>query len=141
MRVFPIRLLLVLLAAMRASEAAAAERRVALVIGNAAYAQATPLLNPVIDAADMTDKLKELGFEVLSGQYLPNSRMNSILREFRARLDRADVALFYYAGHGLQINNQNYLLGTDAKIEDDLDIEHQTVRLDVMDGTHRWVAE
>jgi uncharacterized caspase-like protein len=100
--------------------------RVALVIGNGAYPTA-PLRNPVNDARLMTDALRALGFNVEAYENLSQKQMNRAIKTFGARLsDRgAVVGLFYFAGHGMQVNGRNYLIPIDAEIrhESDVDIE------------------
>jgi uncharacterized caspase-like protein len=113
---------------------ALAEKRVALVVGNSAYAHAGKLANPTNDAEDMARKLKELRFDVVTGHNLDNSGMRRLIRDFRAKADGADVALFFYAGHGMQIGGGNVLVPIDAKLEDELDVEAQTIRLDAVLG-------
>jgi uncharacterized caspase-like protein len=87
-------------------------KRVALVIGNAAYKE-SPLSNPVNDAKDMAQLLGELGFEVIYKQNASQAEMKSAIREFGNNIARGDVALFYYAGHGAQVSGENYLIVTD----------------------------
>jgi uncharacterized caspase-like protein len=94
----------------------AAERRVALVIGNSAYQSTAPLANPKNDAADVGATLSKLGFEVLSGTDLDKAGMDRTIRLFAEKLSGADLAVFFYAGHGLQVDNQNYLVPIDAKL-------------------------
>lgn len=105
---------------------AATDKRVALVIGNSAY-QNGPLKNPVNDAADMAAKLRQLGFEVIERRDLRTSQIGRTLREFRQRLTPGAVALFYYAGHGLQIKGENYLPTVDAEIEGEEDVPNQSI--------------
>src|SRR5215470_20298386 len=81
---------------------AAAEKRVAFVVGNSAYTNANPLPNPVNDAGDMAKALTEVGFEVILGLDLAKSAFDAKVRDFARALENADVALFFYAGHGLQ---------------------------------------
>ena len=95
----------------------AASRRVALVVGNGDYRTATPLANPVNDATDMARALRKLGFDVVEGKNLDRRGMDDSIREFGRKLDGADLALFFYAGHGLQVNGKNYLVPIDAKLE------------------------
>lgn len=109
------------------------ERRVALVIGNSAY-QKSPLKNPVNDAVDVSAKLRALGFEVIERTNLKSSQIGRTLREFRARLAPGSVALFFYAGHGLQIKGENYLPAVDADIEGEEDVPNQSIAVrQVMD--------
>jgi uncharacterized caspase-like protein len=94
-----------------------AGRRVALVIGNGAYRSAPPLANPINDASDIANALRKLGFEVVEGKNLDRRGMDDVIREFGRKLDGAALALFFYAGHGLQVNGKNYLVPIDAKLE------------------------
>jgi tetratricopeptide (TPR) repeat protein len=92
-------------------------RRVALVIGNGKYQFATPLPNPPNDASDIANALRKLGFDVVEGRDLDRPGMDNAIRQFSRKLDGADIALFFYAGHGLQVNGKNYLVPVDAKLE------------------------
>jgi uncharacterized caspase-like protein len=121
-----------LLAALLLSGQARAERRIALVIGNAQYANANPLRNPVNDAQDVAAVLKTLGFDVLLGLDLDQVSFARKIDEFARALDRADVGLFWYAGHGLQINEKNYLVSTSAKLESEFLIPSETIELDAV---------
>jgi len=93
------------------------ERRVALVIGNGAYRSAPGLVNPVNDATDMAAALRGLGFDVVEGTNLDRRGMDDAVRAFGRKLDRTDLALFFYAGHGLQVAGKNYLVPIDARLE------------------------
>lgn len=116
-----------------ATEAAASDKRVALVIGNSQY-QKGPLRNPVNDAADMAAKLRALGFDVVERTDIKTSQIGRTLREFRSRLTPGSVALFFYAGHGLQIKGENYLPAVDADIEGEEDAPNQSIAVrQVMD--------
>lgn len=90
--------------------------RVALVIGNGAY-EKVPLRNPPHDAEDMAATLKEIGFDVTVRSNLKRNEMRSVLRDFGNRLGKEAVGLFFFAGHGIQVQNVNYLLPIDADIE------------------------
>ena len=92
-------------------------RRVALVIGNGAYRHATPLPNPGNDAADIAQALRELGFDVIEGHDLDWAGIRAKVKEFDRKLDNATLALFFYAGHGVQVDGRNYLVPVDAKLE------------------------
>ncbi len=110
--------------------AANAENRVALVVGNTAYSNAPRLANPTNDAHDMTAALKAAGFDVIEAIDASKSKFDSAMRGFAEKLGSADVALFYYAGHGLQVGAQNYLVPIDAKLERERDLEFEAVKLD-----------
>jgi tetratricopeptide (TPR) repeat protein len=97
--------------------AASLSRRVALVIGNSNYRYAGKLTNPTNDEADMAQALRKLGFEVVAGANLDRHGMDDAIREFGRKLEGADLALFFYAGHGLQVGGKNYLVPVDAKLE------------------------
>jgi uncharacterized caspase-like protein len=97
-------------------------RRVALVIGNGNYPNA-PLKNAPNDADLMARTLESLGFEVLSKTNANQREMKALISEFGARIKRGGVGLFYYAGHGLQIDGENYLIPTDAQIEQEADVD------------------
>ena len=121
--------LLSVLVAISLAPEARAEKRVALVIGNAAYKSAAELRNPRNDAADMAAALTRLGFEVVAGSDLDKRSMERTIREFGQKLARADVALFYFAGHGLQVAGQNYLVPVDAQLANEGDIDFEGLPL------------
>ena len=108
---------------------AQAEKRVALVIGNSAYRNTPPLPNPRNDAAAVADALRGLGFAVQSGFDLDRAATEQALRAFGGALDDADVALFYYAGHGLQVETRNYLVPVDARLASENDLPFEAVDL------------
>jgi len=103
---------------------ALAAKRTALVIGNGAYKD-SPLRNPINDAEDMARMLKDLGFEVIHKTNLARTQMREAIRQFGTRLREADVGLFYFAGHGVQVDGKNYLvpIGTDIEAEDETEDE------------------
>src|SRR5690348_6558659 len=111
-----------------------AEVRVALVIGNGRYQNANPLPNPPNDAADIANALRRLGFEVIEGIDLDKHAMEDKVREFGHKLDRASLALFFYAGHGLQVGGKNYLVPVDAKLERPGDLAFETLNVDQVLG-------
>lgn len=113
-----------------AAPAALAEKRVALVVGNGAYQSTTPLPNPLNDARDMATALKAAGFDVVEALDADKRKLDGALRAFTDKLATADVALFFYAGHGLQVGAQNYLVPIDAKLERERDLEFEAVKLD-----------
>jgi hypothetical protein len=124
--------LLCALAAVLAPVGALAERRVALVIGNANYSNTAALNNPSNDAEDMSGVLKRLGFEVVEGRDLDKRHMERLIRQFGTKLAGADVALFFYAGHGLQVGGQNYLVPTDARLAAEGDVDFESLPLNLV---------
>jgi uncharacterized caspase-like protein len=111
---------------------AAAEKRVALVIGNAAYQHVPRLANPSNDAADIAAKLRALGFDVTEGIDLAKRDMEKSIRSFADKLSGADVGLFYYAGHGLQVDQRNFLAPVDAELKSESDLDFEAVQLDLV---------
>ena len=109
---------------------AAAEKRVALVVGNSAYVHANPLPNPVNDASDMAKALTEVGFEVILGLDLKKPAFDAKVRDFARALEKADVAVFFYAGHGLQAAGRNYLVPVDASLQVERDLDFEAVSVD-----------
>jgi uncharacterized caspase-like protein len=108
-----------------------ATKRVALVLGNSAYQNAARLPNPVNDAAAVAATLKNAGFDVVdSRQDLKVADMRRALREFADQARDADVAVIYYAGHGIEIGGTNYLIPTDATLERDTDVYDEAFSLD-----------
>lgn len=97
-------------------------RRVALVIGNAAYKSMPSLTNPKNDAVDIESTLKSLGFETVMATDLDRLGMNAAVSRFSRIVVGADVAMVYYSGHGMQFNGKNYLLPTDANLESASDV-------------------
>jgi len=116
---------------MAALAPAFAEKRVALVLGNSSYKNATPLKNPAHDATDISASLNRLGFKVIYGQDLDRRTMEKRIRDFAREIQDADVSLLYYAGHAVQVDGQNYLAPIDAslKAQSDLDFEAIPLRL------------
>ena len=110
--------------------AASAAGRVALVVGNSDYAHIGRLPNPVNDAADVGAALRRLGFEVTVEEDAGLSALTGALRAFTRASARADVALVFYAGHGMEMDGVNYLLPVDARLERDTDVHFETVTLD-----------
>ena len=109
-----------------------AERRVALVIGNSIYRHAGELTNPKNDAADMAAALKKVGFQVIEGFDLDKTAFDRKVREFVTALTAAEAGLFFYAGHGLQVGGQNYLMPVDAELTTAASLEFEMVRLDIV---------
>jgi hypothetical protein len=124
------RVLLAAVATLWLGSPALAEKRVALVVGNSAYVQAGALPNPMNDASDMADALKKVGFEVILGLDLTKSAFDGKVRDFARALEQADVAVFFYAGHGLQVGGRNYLVPVDAKLQSERDLDFDGISLD-----------
>src|SRR4051812_49343803 len=103
--------------------AAQAEKRVAFVVGNGAYKNVAALPNPPIDAKAMAGVLRNVGFEVVEGSNLTRDKMTEKLLDFGKKAQGADVALFFYAGHGIAISGTNYLLPVDADIKSEMDVK------------------
>ncbi len=111
--------------------AGSAADRVALVVGNSAYSHATPLTNPKNDAQDMSAAFERLGFEVTTLTDLGFDDMRRALRTFSSKAVRADMAVIFYAGHGMEVNKQNYLIPADAKLQTDRDISFEAIPLEL----------
>lgn len=123
----------VLLAAslLLASQPAWATKRVALVVGNSSYQNAPLLPNPANDAAAIAATLKGAGFDVVESRLnLTATDMRRTLRDFADQVRDADIAVVYYAGHGIEIDGTNYLIPTDARLERDTDIYDEAFSLD-----------
>ncbi|UWU81316.1 caspase family protein [Bradyrhizobium huanghuaihaiense] len=110
---------------------AQAEKRVALVIGNSAYKSVPKLGNPANDAGLIGGMLKKAGFDTVDvRQDLSAPEMRKALREFGTRTRDADVAVIYYAGHGMEVDGTNYLIPTDAALETDADVYDEALPID-----------
>jgi hypothetical protein len=124
--------LLLAVSALR-STPATAEKRVALVIGNSAYQHTTLLTNPRNDAEDIIAALRRLEFEVVPGGIdLDKRAMERVIREFTGKLGGVDVALFFFAGHAVQVSGQNFLVPVDAQLGAETDIDFETVPLSLV---------
>lgn len=111
----------------------ASAERIALVIGNSAYQNTVALPNPRNDAEAISAALRELGFEVFDGYDLTRAAFEDLIRAFARSADTAEAAVLYYAGHGLEVGNVNYLVPVDAAIQDETDLQFETVTLgDIM---------
>lgn len=104
-------------------------KRVALVLGNSAYVHTTELANPKNDADKISSTLERLGFKVIVGLDGKKSDMENSVREFVRILPDANVALFFYAGHAMQVNGENFLIPIDAKLEDSTAIDFETINV------------
>jgi uncharacterized protein (TIGR02145 family) len=101
--------------------------RIALIIGNSHYLNGQVLKNPVNDANLMATTLQKLGFSVTKKLNVNKMQMDNAILSFSRKLSAANVALFFYAGHGIQVNGVNYLVPTDADLEDALSAQFQAV--------------
>jgi Caspase domain len=126
-----VRILFIVLSVLPFAGEAFAEKRVALVIGNASYSHAPALDNPVNDVTAMSVMLEGAGFQVVETRSnLDNMAMRRAIRDFSAKTRDADVAVVFYAGHGLEVDGTNYLIPTDAKLATDIDVEDEAISLD-----------
>jgi len=123
-------LVAVLLLGALSISGARADRRVALVIGNAQYVNTVALPNVENDAPAIAAALKRLGFEVIQGSNLSHNEMTEKLKDFSRALVGADVGLFFYAGHGMQVAGENYLVPVDATLKQESDLEFEAVKVD-----------
>src|ERR1044071_3400105 len=116
---------------LSAGTAAFAEKRVALVIGNANYANAQKLTNPPNDATAVSIMLETAGFTVVETRIdLGNSEMRRVIRDFSDQTRDADIAVIYYAGHGIEVDGTNFLIPIDAKLDRDIDVADEAIALD-----------
>ena len=107
-------------------------KRVALVIGNSAYKHTAVLANPANDAEDIAKTFTGLGFQVTKAVNLSKTEMDRAVTAFATALKGAEVGVFFYAGHGMQVSGQNYLVPTDATLEASSALDFETVRLDAI---------
>jgi formylglycine-generating enzyme required for sulfatase activity len=133
------RLLIVLLLAVVAMRAnaqpqTAPERRVAFVVGIGAYQNAPRLANPVNDARAVGEALRRLNFTVDEIYDADFRQLSRALREFGIKAQQADVAIIYYAGHGVQVGRENYLLPADAQLQRERDLVYEALSLDLFLG-------
>lgn len=120
-----------LLAVLLGLSSAHADVRVALVIGNGEYAKVGALANPTRDASAMEALLRTAKFDVVEiKRDLGATAMRRALRDFSERVQGADIAVVFYAGHGIEVNGNNYLIPVDATLERDIDVEDETVPLE-----------
>lgn len=126
-----LRRILFFVAALMICHPAWAANRVALVIGNSAYKNAALLANPANDAAIVEETLKKAGFDVVQTRTdLPATEMRRALRDFADTARDSDVAVVYYAGHGIELEGTNYLIPTDATLERDTDVYDEAFSLE-----------
>jgi uncharacterized caspase-like protein len=113
------------------SDTALADKRVALVLGNSAYLNVAPLANPVNDSLVIASTLKDAGFDIVdSRRDLSAADTRRALRDFADRSRDADIAVVYYAGHGIEVDGGNYLIPIDARLERDTDVYDEALSLD-----------
>jgi uncharacterized caspase-like protein len=124
-----------------ACPAAAQGKRVALVIGNSAYEHAPRLSNPRNDATDMAAALKQHGFQVIEGFDLNKAAFERKVREFASAMQGAQVGVFFYAGHGLQVAGHNYLVPIDAQLSTAAALDFEMVGLDLVHRTMEREAQ
>jgi hypothetical protein len=111
------------------------EKRIALVVGNSAYQNITRLDNPRNDATLMADTLQSLGFNLVGGHAqldLDKSSLDNAVQNFGRQVQGADVALFYYAGHGVQVGGSNYLVPVNANPTREADVDFQMVDINLV---------
>ena len=106
--------------------------RVALIIGNATYTNANPLANPLNDAADLSAALAAAGFDVTEANDLTLDGMRDALKAFRTKANGSDIAMVFYAGHGLEVENRNYLVPVDADLQTGSDVLYDTIPLELL---------
>ena len=121
-------LALMVAALLALAPSVAAQQQRALVIGNADYT-VSPLENPVNDATDMRAALERLGYETTFGVDLGADEMTRLIQEFQSTVRPNDRVVFYYAGHGIQLGGQNYLIPVNADLRSERDLESQAVQV------------
>lgn len=114
-------------------------KRLALVVGNSDYEHVSALRNPANDAADLADALERMGFDVTRGIDLDYRAMRLTLRDFAVEAANAETVVVYYAGHGIEVGNTNYLIPIDAELRSDRDVDLEAIQLDtvieILDGS------
>src|SRR3984885_8952127 len=131
-----------ILSMVLAPDAAWADKRVALVVGNSTYQTVPQLPNPSRDAASVAKMFRDAGFDSVDVAInVGNLEFKRAIRKFEATADQADIAVVYYAGHGLEIGGTNYLIPTDARLASDRDADDEAIPLERMvssaDGAKR----
>jgi formylglycine-generating enzyme required for sulfatase activity len=110
-------------------QAGSAGKRVALVIGNGDYQNVQKLPNPTHDAEDIAAALRGFGFEVIERKNQSKEEMGGAITEFSHKLGNSEAALFYFAGHAIQMKGQNYLIPVNAKIETEAQVQYESVNV------------
>src|SRR3984957_7472474 len=108
------------------------DKRVALVIGNGAYQSAVRLDNAVFDARAVADSFRKLGFQVVAGYDLDIDQMRSKVSEFSAALSDSKSAVIYYAGHGISVDEENYLVPTDIVLKSPTDLDLNAISVSLL---------
>lgn len=114
------------------AQASTGDKRVALVIGNSAYQNAVKLPNPERDARAIADKLRTLGFVVVEGYDLTHDAFEDTIKDFSMAVRGADIGMFFYAGHGMQVNGRNYLVPVDAAFQDVSALDFEAISMDLV---------
>lgn len=128
----PCHILIILLLTLAATVLPASAQRVALVIGNGTYAAVPRLANPGADAAAVAGALRSAGFSVELVRDAGREALGAALRRFGQSADQAELALFYFAGHGIQVGGENYLLPVDARLAHARDVDYELVSLQLV---------
>jgi len=116
---------------MLAADAARAEKRVALIVGNSTYQTVPQLANPSRDASAVAKMFRDAGFDTVDVQLnVGNLEFKRAIRKFEATADQADIAVVYYAGHGFEIGGVNYLIPVDARLASDRDADDEAIPLE-----------
>ncbi|QND58874.1 caspase family protein [Mesorhizobium huakuii] len=123
-------IILVFLAAFGVEAAAPDAKRVALVIGNSDYVHAVTLPNPANDARLIASTLRNAGFEVIEGVDQDNAGMHNLISRFTEQAYDADLAVIFYAGHGMQVDGKNYLIPVDADLTSPAYLKTRTIQID-----------
>ncbi len=118
--------IILILFALFLSNSLLAQSKIALVIGNSNYQQVS-LKNPVNDAQDLSSTLRSLGFEVIQKTNLNHRSMEIAITEFKSKIRNGDVALFYFSGHGSQVDGINYLIPSNEIINNEIDIKYKSI--------------
>src|SRR3979490_3095170 len=122
-----------ILAMVVAPDAAWADKRVALIVGNSTYQTVPRLPNPSRDANAVAQMFRDAGFDTVDVQLnVGNLEFKRSIRKFEAAADQADIAVVYYAGHGLEIGGNNYLIPVDARLASDRDADDEAIPLERM---------
>ncbi|RUV14413.1 hypothetical protein EOD00_01690, partial [Mesorhizobium sp. M7A.T.Ca.TU.009.01.3.1] len=121
---------LFVLAAFSAEAATPDAKRVALVIGNSKYIHAVALPNPANDAHLIASTLRNAGFEVIEGMDQDNAGMHSLISRFTEQSYDADLAVIFYAGHGMQVDGKNFVIPVDAELTSPAYLKTRTIQVD-----------